>query len=103
MSILTSRAVIKTRHIGPTNYRGARIKATCQHGRETIGVTIGLDYALSGTDAHWQAVLALIAKYGLRFGDTYAIGQDEAGYYFTPIDPRYNVATLADGQNEALS
>jgi hypothetical protein len=99
MSILTSRAVIKTRFIGPTNYRGARIKATCQAG----SVTVSLDYSLSGTDAHWQAVLSLIAKYGLRFGDKYAIGQDESGYYFTPIDPDYNVATLAIGQTEALS
>lgn len=41
---ISSRAIIKTKFIGPTNYRGARIKATCQAG----SITIPYSYDLSG-------------------------------------------------------
>jgi hypothetical protein len=50
---------IETKYIGPTNTKGARIKASAWAG----SVTIPYDY--SGTEkAHWRAALALIEKYG---------------------------------------
>ena len=48
---------ITTKYLGPTDYRGARIKATCQAG----SVTVPFPYEDSDHDA---AARALIAKLG---------------------------------------
>jgi hypothetical protein len=48
---------ITTKYLGPTNHKGARIKATCQAG----SVTIGFPYA---DDDHAHACAALLAKLG---------------------------------------
>lgn len=49
---------IKTRYLGPTNYRGARIKASAQAG----SVTVSYDYALNIDANHKAAAQALIDK-----------------------------------------
>lgn len=49
---------IKTRYLGPTDYRGARIKASAQAG----SVTISYDYALNSDANHKAAAQALIDR-----------------------------------------
>ena len=49
---------IKTKFIGPTNTRGARIKASCEAGEVTIPYPYGLDVIA----AHRSAARALLDK-----------------------------------------
>jgi hypothetical protein len=51
---------IVTKYIGPTNHRGARVKATCQAG----SVVIPYDYALGTYENHDAAARALLEKLG---------------------------------------
>ena len=50
---------ITTKYLGPTNYRGSRIKARAQVG----AITIPWDYALSVDDNHKAAAEALALKW----------------------------------------
>ena len=52
--------VIKTKYLGPTNLRGARIKATC----EADSLTIPYRYNLNTSDMHRKAAFELIEKLG---------------------------------------
>ena len=86
---ISSRAIITTKFIGPTNYRGARIKASCQAG----SITIAYPYDESISDSHWMAAQELIKKLGLNWGTEFTVGSDNTGYYFIPRDS-FNVAIL---------
>ena len=58
---------IWTKYIGPTNYRGSRIKATAEDRNgfgAAIAVTVEYDDALSIEANHDAAALALCAKMG---------------------------------------
>lgn len=55
---------ITTRYIGPTNFRGSRVKATAAAG----SVTLNWDDALNSDANHEAAALALATKYGWRGG-----------------------------------
>lgn len=74
--------MIRTRYLGPTNTRGARIRAT--NGARSV--TIPYPYQLSREDAHAEAALTLHDK--LHPHDEgrfeYAVTRDEAdnGYIF---------------------
>ncbi len=50
-----------TKYLGPTDTRGARIKASDEDGNS---VTIGYPYELSGEASHREAAEALQAKMG---------------------------------------
>ncbi len=50
---------IETKYIGPTNYRGSRIKATCERG----SISISYDDALNSDEAHIAAADALVTKF----------------------------------------
>ena len=50
---------IETKYLGPTNHKGARIKATATHG---AAVTITYPYDLSEHEQHALAVRKLAAK-----------------------------------------
>lgn len=78
---------IHTKYLGPTNSRGARIKAyTAGWGdRKGFEATISYPYSCDGYQAHFEAVKALVAKNGLdwnlsnmRYGDS----ADGRGYSF---------------------
>ena len=72
--------IIKTKHIAPTNTRGARIKAEANG----FTVTIAYPYAQSYELAHYEAVKALIAKHELDWDiSNMGYGSDNNGYYFT--------------------
>lgn len=51
---------IHTKYLGPTNSRGARIKATCAAG----SVTVDYPHELSGQACHRAAADVLCAKLG---------------------------------------
>ena len=51
---------ITTKYLGPTNHRGARIKATCDGG----SLTVSRDYALNGADNHRQVATQLAESLG---------------------------------------
>jgi len=54
------RQAIETKYLGPTDFRGTRIKATAQAG----SVTVSWDHALDVNDNHAKAAEALARKYG---------------------------------------
>ena len=51
---------ITTKYIGPTNYKGSRIKAVCDGG----SVTIPYDYSLNIDQLHDRAAKYLMEKMG---------------------------------------
>ena len=51
---------IWTKYLGPTNYRGSRVKAEA----EGVSVTVPYDDGGSSDDAHDRAAIALCAKMG---------------------------------------
>lgn len=51
---------IKAKYLGPTNHRGARIKATCTAG----SVTISRNYELDVSRDYQIAVAALLKRFG---------------------------------------
>lgn len=55
---------IMTKYIGPTNTRGARIKATTGSGHASV--TVPYDHALPDEAVHWVAARALIVKMGWK-------------------------------------
>ena len=57
---------IVTKYLGPTNFRGSRVKATCAAG----SLTLSWDDALDVDGNHDAAALALATKLGWR-GDRY--------------------------------
>ena len=60
MSVKGNYQAITTKHYGPTNHRGSRVKATCEAG----SVTLPWDYALNTEKNHDKAALALAEKLG---------------------------------------
>ena len=76
-----SSAYISTKYLGPTNTRGSRIKATCQRG----SVTIPFKYNVYEEQNHYDAVKALVEKFGLQWGNDWAVGSNDDGYVFVPV------------------
>lgn len=70
---------ILTRYLGPTNTRGARIKASCAAG----SITISYPYDLSGQAVHRKAAEALVSKLGWveDYYGTLLGGQLDSGDY----------------------
>ncbi len=82
---------IHTKYIGPTNTKGARIKASCVRGRENLSVFVSFDYALGCEERHAKAVFALLAKFAPELAKDhklYCCGStmDNLGYVFS-INP----------------
>lgn len=50
---------IITKYLGPTNYKGSRIKASCERG----SIVVSYDDSLNQEQAHIAAVKALIRKF----------------------------------------
>ena len=74
---------IHTKYLGPTNHKGARIKAYTASG---FSVVISYPYELNEPHAHFEAVQALVNKNGLAWDVstmTYGASADGRGYCFT--------------------
>ncbi|AKU93387.1 hypothetical protein AKJ09_00051 [Labilithrix luteola] len=79
------RQAITTKFFGPTNSRGARVKATAQAG----SVTIEWDYAIDSDENHTRAAIALCTKYGWR-GQLHGGGMPDGrgnAYVFEGTEP----------------
>ena len=57
----TGRCVIVTKYMGPTNFRGARIKAIAKSG-PALTITISYPHELSQSEAHASAAVALCER-----------------------------------------
>jgi hypothetical protein len=68
---------ITTKYIGPTNYKGARIKATAEGG---LQVTVPYDYAGSTESRHHEAAVALCNKMKWSGCERLIGGGTEKGY-----------------------
>jgi hypothetical protein len=55
---------IITRYLGPTNFRGGRVKATCQAKSKTLE----WDHALNPTQNHIAAAKAIATELGWNYG-----------------------------------
>ena len=76
---------IETKYIGPTNYRGSRIKAQVLESKDTRTQTVGYDDALNSEENHRAAAQALIAKLGWTAANGYGpwiVGASVRGYVF---------------------
>lgn len=73
---------IQTRYLGPTNYRGSRIKATAEGGHS---VTIGYPHEYNTEQAHWQACKALLAKTGWQWTEVASGGLPNGDYVWCCI------------------
>lgn len=69
------RQAIVTKYLGPTNHRGARVKATAQAG----SVTIAWDHALETDYNHLSAAIALANKYSWLVGHSLEGGAMPSG------------------------
>lgn len=65
---------ITTKYLGPTNFRGSRIKAYCQAG----SITIPFDHSLSGEEVYAKAAWALCKKLGWN-AERLTMGIDKHG------------------------
>lgn len=72
---LTKRHImqaIQTRYLPATNFKGSRIKATCERG----SITIDYPHELSGEEVHRAAVHALIARFVKEDESRYGTGRN---------------------------
>ncbi len=79
-------AAIKTRYLGPTNYRASRVKAFAKSAAQgDLAVTLQWDYGLNATANHTRAAKALAEKLQW-FGIWHGGGLDNDGEVFVRID-----------------
>lgn len=76
---------IRTKYIGPTNYRGSRIKAIATAG----SITLSWAHNLNSDENHRSAALALATKLGWTYGP-FIGGTLDSGdcVYVCQLDPR---------------
>lgn len=78
---------IITKFYGPTNTKGARIKAECAAG----SVFVSYPYELSTDKAHWQAARALIVKMGWdKYDGSWVSGGDVAGKGYVFVNDAFD-------------
>jgi hypothetical protein len=71
---------IKTTYVGPTGFKGSKIKASF-NGKT---VSIPYDYSLSGAKLHYKAAMAFAEKHGLTLEtleESHCLSHDK-GYFF---------------------
>jgi hypothetical protein len=70
---------IKTKYLSATNFKGSKIKASC----DKFNVTISNNSDLELEFAHYQAVKALVRKYNLDWDISKMVhGSNDYGYVF---------------------
>jgi hypothetical protein len=78
------RQAITTKHLGPTNHRGSRIKATCEAG----SLTLSRSYELNASEDHKKVALALVAELGWGPVSNWVGGGTKSGYVFVDARPQ---------------
>jgi hypothetical protein len=77
---------IETKYLGPTNFRGARIKASAEAG----SITIPWDHALNAEDNHKAAALAFVNKWG--WSGVWVLGHLPSGNRVATCAIRYGMS-----------
>jgi hypothetical protein len=74
---------IITKQLGPTNAKGARVRATWERFDSSVSVTVGYDHAVSERNNHAFAAMSLVRKYA-NGGNNWHCGElpNNAGYCF---------------------
>lgn len=77
------RQAIVTKYLGPTNFRGARIRVKAQAG----SITVPWDHALDVAENHEIAARAFAEKWGwLKYGKMHGGAlPDDTGYCFVLV------------------
>jgi hypothetical protein len=78
----TMRQAIATKYLGPTDTRGARIKASCEAG----SVTVAWDHGLNVDQNHAAAATSLASKLGWDDSPMAGGALPGMGYAFVCID-----------------
>ena len=86
---------VETKHLGPTNHRGDRIKATVMQGRPSDGkretLTVPYEYGKDTEEQHKAAAVKLLDSIYLmgdkEFAETFDMeaGSTDRGYVFVPV------------------
>lgn len=76
------KQAILTKYLGPTNHRGARIKAWCSGGQ----LIMPWDHSLSVESNHAAAGQALVKKRGWHYQYSMAPLPDGTGYCFVQVE-----------------
>jgi len=95
------RQAIVTKFLGPTNYRGSRVKATAQAG----SITLEWDHALNPDKNHLAAATALANRYDWLDSGLRMVGgalPAEAGYVYTFDDEPKAKVELSDWRDMAI-
>lgn len=90
---------IITKFYGPTNSKGARIKAECAAGK----IFVSYEYGMNTQDNHWNAAKALINKLEWNEWDSNWIcggSPDATGFVFVNDGIRTDVYNVSDKQGE---
>lgn len=77
------RQSITTKYIGPTNFRGSRVKATASGGST---ITLGWDDALNSDANHIAAANALMQKLGWDANNRLIGGDAPKGCVFVLVE-----------------
>ena len=95
---------IRTKFLGPTNSRGARIKATAMDtlsDERPISITVPYDYGASTEARHREAAEALLPQVVNTPEDVRLIpGGCDRGYVFVPIHHTI-LSTLAEQEEKS--
>ena len=81
----TIRQSIVTKYVGPTNFRGTRVKASCDRGHITVSWDSGQNY----DENHHYAMAALLAKFAKEDGKP-DNGWGDASQWFGAALPNNN-------------
>lgn len=76
------RQAITTKYIGPTNHRGARVKASCQSG----SIMVPWDHALNSEENHRAAMWELAKTFRYQEGGEWVGGGVSSGYVFVFVE-----------------
>jgi hypothetical protein len=79
------QAFVQTKWLGPTNHKGARVRATNASSGATI--VVSWDYALSTAENHIAAARALLTKCYQPQPDSFLMcgTKDQTGYILTGV------------------
>jgi hypothetical protein len=78
-----ARQAITTKYIGPTNYRPARVKVTC----DAHTATVAWDHALDTVENHARAARQVADLLGWTKYSNYHVGGTKDGYVFVAVEP----------------
>lgn len=82
---------IITKFIGPTNTRGARIKATWQRFDGEVKRVLSYDHKVSERDNHAAAAMALVREYS-DGGNNWTAGElPNGGYAFVMLGEEFSM------------